>query len=138
MYEFRGNSSIVQIRMEQAEECLEAARSLLTMKKCNRSVVNRAYYAAFYAALALLQTQEKTSKKHIGTMRLIDSEFVKPGILPKQISKWLHQLFEARMEDDYQSIAPISFEDALESLETAEQFVQAIRSHLLQEGFLAE
>jgi len=132
---FENNRALIQIRLEQAEECLEAARSLLPMRKCSRSIVNRAYYAAFYAALALLHTQEKTSKKHIGTIRLIDSEFIKPGKLPKQASKWLHQLFEARMEDDYQSVKPISIEEAQEALETANQFVQSIRDCLIQEGY---
>ena len=128
--------TLVRVRMEQAEECPDAAHSLLRLEKCNRSIVNRAYYATFNAALALLQTQEKTSKKHIGTIRLIDSEFVKTGKLPKQASRWFHHLFDARMEDDYQSITPIPLEEAREACEASDQFVSAIRSYLFQAGYL--
>ncbi len=46
--------ALIQIRMEQARDCLDAAQSLLELEKSNRTVVNRTYYAAFYAALALL------------------------------------------------------------------------------------
>jgi len=48
--------ALVSRRMEQATECLEDGRYLLTANRGARTVVNRAYYAAFYAVLALLQT----------------------------------------------------------------------------------
>jgi len=48
--------ALVSRRMEQATECLEDGRYLLTANRGARTVVNRAYYAVFYAVLALLQT----------------------------------------------------------------------------------
>jgi len=41
-------------RIKQAEESLEEAEYLFDGKKTPRSVINRAYYAMFYAILALL------------------------------------------------------------------------------------
>lgn len=41
-------------RIKQAEESLDEARFLLDGKKSPRSIINRAYYAMFYAVLALL------------------------------------------------------------------------------------
>lgn len=55
---------LVSRRMEQATDCLEDGRFLLSAKRGARTVVNRAYYAAFYAVLALLQTTGRTPRKH--------------------------------------------------------------------------
>ena len=46
---------LVARRMQQATEALEDGRYLLAAGRGARTAVNRAYYAAFYAVLALLQ-----------------------------------------------------------------------------------
>jgi len=129
---------LVNFRMSQADECLEDARTLLAMEKGSRTIVNRAYYAAFYSVLALLQTQGKIPRKHRGVVVLFDVEFIKTGLLPRELSDALHWLFDSRNKDDYISLNPVSREESEQALETAEQFVQAIRSYLLQEGYLEE
>ena len=55
---------LVAKRMQQAAECLDDGRYLLSAGHGARTAVNRAYYAAFYAVLALLQTIGKTPRKH--------------------------------------------------------------------------
>lgn len=50
-------------RIKQAEESLDEARFLLEGKKSPRSVINRAYYAMFYAILALLVYEPYSSSK---------------------------------------------------------------------------
>jgi uncharacterized protein (UPF0332 family) len=57
-----------------------------------RTAINRAYYAAFYAVLALLQALGKTPRKHRGVLTLFDTECVRTGRLPKDLSAALHQL----------------------------------------------
>jgi uncharacterized protein (UPF0332 family) len=47
---------LVAKRMQQAAECLDDGRYLLSADRGARTAINRAYYAAFYAVLALLQT----------------------------------------------------------------------------------
>ena len=49
---------LAQYRMQQAKESLDEARFLLGGGKSARSVINRAYYAMFYAVLALLVYEE--------------------------------------------------------------------------------
>lgn len=99
---------LVAGRMQQATECLEDAKYLLAAGRGARTVVNRAYYAAFYVVLALLQTIGKTPRKHKGALTLFDTEFIKTGLLPKELSDSLHQLFDARQEDDYRRIDQFS------------------------------
>ena len=68
--------ALVAYRLEQADESLEAARTLLN-KKLIRPCVNRAYYAMFYAVLALLVPGKKETSKHSGAIALFDRDFVK-------------------------------------------------------------
>jgi len=55
---------LTQYRLEQARTALNDARFLLEGRRSPQSIVNRAYYAMFYAALALLQKIGKIPSKH--------------------------------------------------------------------------
>lgn len=127
---------LVTKRMQEAAECLEDGRYLLSAGRGARTVVNRAYYAAFYAVLALLQTVGKTPRKHKGVLILFDAEFIKKGLLPKELSDSLHQLFDARQEDDYRRMDPVLQEDATELISIAERFVKAVQVYLVDAGYL--
>ena len=67
---------LVTYRLEQADESLEAARTLLK-KGLISPTINRAYYAMFYAVLALLVLEKKETSKHGGAIALFDRDFVK-------------------------------------------------------------
>jgi len=70
--------ALVTYRLEQAEESLEAARTLLD-KKLIRPSVKRAYYAMFYAVLALLARGWFFSYFLIGLSQILTlSVFSKP------------------------------------------------------------
>ncbi|MGH9425043.1 MAG: HEPN domain-containing protein [Terriglobia bacterium] len=127
---------LVANRMQQATECLEDGRYLLSAGRGARTVVNRAYYAAFYAVLALLQTIGKTPRKHKGALTLFDTEFIRTNLLPKELSDALHQLFDARQEDDYRRIDPVLPEEANALITVAERFVQTVRDYLMSAGYL--
>ncbi len=62
-------SALVQYRLEQASETLDAAQALLRSAHL-RDAVNRGYYAMFYAALALLAIRSLGSSKHAGVMAM--------------------------------------------------------------------
>ena len=55
---------LASYRLREAKESLEEAEFLLLGKKSPRSVINRAYYAMFYAVLALLVYEPYASSKH--------------------------------------------------------------------------
>ena len=127
---------LVARRMQQATEALEDGRYLLAAGRGARTAVNRAYDAAFYAVLALLQALGKTPRKHRGVLALFDTECVRTGRLPQELSAALHQLFDARQEDDYRRLDPVLPEEATEFIAVAEQFVQALRDYMLDTGYL--
>lgn len=64
---------LASARMRQAQECIDDGRFLLSAGHGARAVINRAYYAAFYAVLALLQTLGKSPHKHSGALALFDT-----------------------------------------------------------------
>ncbi len=123
-------ATLIKYRLDQAQAALDDAKYLLDGKRSPQSIVNRAYYAMFYAALALLQKSDKVPSKHTGVISLFDTEFALKGIFPKELSKDFHKAFELRQVSDYQTFRPISNEKAQEVLTNAARFVEAVKSHL--------
>ena len=98
---------LIKHRLEQAHEALDDAKYLIDGNRSPQSIVNRSYYAMFYATLALLQKIAKVPTKHSGVISLFDREFVMKGIFDKSLSKDFHRAFELRQSVDYKIIKPI-------------------------------
>ena len=94
--------------------------------------MNRAYYAMFYATLALLQKIGKVPSKHTGVISLFDTEFALKGIFPKELSKNFHKAFELRQISDYRTLKPISKDKAGETLKNAVSFFESVKKYLLK------
>ncbi len=109
---------------------MEDAKFLLDGQRSAQSIVNRSYYAMFYAALALLQHIDKVPSKHTGVMSLFDTEFVLPGVFPKELSRDFHRAFELRQTFDYKVTATIPHERVSEAWQKAVRFVEAVKDYL--------
>lgn len=92
--------ALIDYRLEEAREALEDAELLLGAGRY-RAVANRLYYAAFYAAVAVLLSRHLEYSKHSAVIAFFDKELVRTGILPKDYSRTLHQAFGERQQDDY-------------------------------------
>jgi len=95
--------ALFDYRLGEAEETLSDAKAMLANGVSGRAVVNRAYYAMFYAVIALLiamKSDHKTSK-HSGIISIFDREIVHSGLLGREFSRMLHRAFDARQESDY-------------------------------------
>lgn len=128
--------ALLRYRIEQAHETLRESEILLG-EAALRGAVNRAYYAMFYALLALLATRQLGTSKHSGALSLFDREFVKAGLFPRELSRALHQAFDRRQQYDYGEMASLSQEIAQRTLLDARMFVAAIETHLRAAGHLA-
>jgi uncharacterized protein (UPF0332 family) len=122
--------ALIQYRMERAHESLNDARLMLSQKGSNASIVNRSYYAMFYAALALLITIDRGSSKHQGVIALFDENFIKPNILPKELGKLFHRAFDMRQSGDYRDMLVVTEEQAIDAVNAAERFISAIEEKL--------
>lgn len=127
---------LASLRMRQAEDTLREAQ-ILHGERTNRGAINRAYYAMFYAVLAILATKKLGSSKHSGAISLFDREFVKPGDLPKELSRSLHTAFEHRQEADYGELTELDESTATHMIEEANAFVQSVRTYMTTKGFLS-
>jgi uncharacterized protein (UPF0332 family) len=123
---------LVRSRLEQADDALNAARILLEQHS-GRAAVNRAYYAMFYAVLALLALRKQETSKHTGAISLFDREFVKPGVFSRDLSQWLHRAFRQRLAADYAPLQTVSGDEARQMFDEAQAFVAQIREHLARE-----
>jgi uncharacterized protein (UPF0332 family) len=81
--------TLLKYWIKQAEETLRDAEVMAKGELSPRSIVNRAYYAMFYAVLALflkMNVNLKTSK-HSGIISMFDKVFILSGKMDKQFSK---------------------------------------------------
>ena len=125
-------ASLIRYRLEQAQIALDDAKFLLDGNRSPQSIVNRAYYAMFYATLALLQKIGKIPSKHTGVISLFDTEFALKGIFPKELSRNFHKAFELRQISDYRTLKPILKEKAGETLKNAVSFFESVKKYLLE------
>ncbi len=117
-------------RLAQAEETLLDAKKMLQNNLSPRSIINRAYYAMFYAVLALFLKTDinlKTSK-HTGVISIFDKEFVHTGKIDKYYSKIFHKTFDTRQVADYKEFLQLSPEDSAEFVKFAEEFLEGMKN----------
>jgi uncharacterized protein (UPF0332 family) len=130
-------ATLVRYRLEQAGTALSDAAFLLKGNRSAQSVVNRAYYAMFYAVLALLQHIGAVPTKHIGAIGLFDTEFVKKDLFEKELSQNLHRAFELRQTSDYR-VKSVGVEQAEMTLRNAGHFVARIREFFKDKGIIVD
>ncbi|OHB78224.1 MAG: hypothetical protein A2Z25_00015 [Planctomycetes bacterium RBG_16_55_9] len=114
---------LIAYRLDQAAETLDAARQLFTAGH-HRDAVNRAYYAMFYCALALLASKGLGASKHSGVPSLLNRYFVKTGEVPLEDGRHLQEAFELRQSSDYREFVQITHGQAQETIAKAEVFLQ--------------
>ena len=127
--------SEVALYIEHAEESLSVAQLDLDNDFVS-AAINRAYYAIFYAANALLSTKKLARSKHSGVLSAFRQHFIKTGLLPTELSEIYGQVMDDRHECDYEILSAISREDAEVDLQQARYFVDSIKEWLKREKWL--
>jgi uncharacterized protein (UPF0332 family) len=108
-------------RLQQAEETLRDAVAMLDGNLSPRSIVNRSYYAIFYAVLALFLSEgiSVRTSKHSGVISTFDKSFILSGKMDRRFSKILHRLFNARQEGDYKELVVVTLDEASDYVDQA-------------------
>ena len=117
--------TLVRYRLERAFETIEEARILLAGGHAN-TYVNRLYYACFYAVSALLLLQDKSFAKHSGIRSAFHREFVRSGMLSKELGHLYDRLFDNRQKADYADLVTFSPEEVSPWLDESVGFVRII------------
>ncbi len=126
---------LARYRLKQAEESIDEAAFLLQGKKSARSVINRAYYAMFYAVLALLIFEPYASSKHSGILGYFNRRFVKPGIFPEELGRVINKAFDLRQRGDYREYEELSYEQVRPFVDQSRFFVQGVKDYLEKGAF---
>lgn len=127
----------VALYIENADESLSVAQLDLD-NGFNAAAINRAYYAIFYAANALLATEKLARSKHSGVLAAFRQHFIKTGLLPSELSEIYGLVMDDRHESDYDIMSATSTEDAVIDIQQARHFVDEVRTWLRREKWLQE
>jgi len=129
------NKNEVFIYIEHAKEMLAVAEQNLR-NDFYTSAVNRAYYAIFYAANAMLATIGEARSKHSGVISLFRNRFVKTGDLPVELSDIYGRVLDNRQRGDYDLGLQMDEEQAKTDIENARRFVDEVEQWLKEKNWL--
>ena len=113
---------IVTYRIERSFVALEQAKGNLQMGYLEITA-NRLYYAAYYAASALLIANEIRVKSHEGCIGQFNLHFVKTGLVPIDMGKLFSTLFDMRLTGDYSDRFDLTVEDVVPNIQRTEDFI---------------
>ncbi len=99
---------LIEHRLKKARETYEQALILAKSNYWN-AVVNRLYYACFYAIGAYFIQNDIDAKTHTGVKAIFHKELMKTGKLSIEFGILYNKLFERRLEGDYDDF--IDFDD---------------------------
>jgi len=119
-------------RIARAHEALDEANLLIEQRHCT-GALNRLYYAAFYAARALLATKTLDSSRHSGVIALFQEHFVKTGLISTDAARALPRAFEKRQTSDYGDFSEPTSEEVLSLRDQVRPFVASCET-LLRDG----
>jgi uncharacterized protein (UPF0332 family) len=90
----------INYRFQRAIESFEEALILAENKRWN-TVVNRLYYACFYAVISLLLKSNIETQTHDGARTQFGLLFIKTGKIDKKYGQLFSKLFDYRQKGDY-------------------------------------
>ena len=121
--------ALSNIRLEHADECISAAKSLLESENY-KSAANRAYYTVFHAMRAVLAFDKIDMKHHSGIIAEFRRLYIKTGIFDAELSKIISVLSDSRNDSDYDDFFIVSKEEVTEQIRDAELFLEKIKEYV--------
>jgi uncharacterized protein (UPF0332 family) len=122
---------LVEYRLKRAKETLEDAFILAENGKWN-STINRLYYSAYYAVMALLLNSYHKPTTHNGAKHNFSEYFIKTEIIPKELGKIYSQLFTWRQKGDYDDLFDFDEGKDLPYFEPVSKLIKTIENLLME------
>lgn len=120
--------------IKKAKESLDAAKSLLESGFPDFSA-SRAYYAMFYTAQAILLTRGLAFSKHKEVISAFGKEFVKTGLIPSNLHRYIIDAFDIRQAGDYGPLGSVGKKKSGTLIENTREFIETIVEYLKKEGY---
>lgn len=116
---------LIKYRLLRAKDTYEDAQILADRQKWN-STINRLYYSAYYAVMALLLSSELKPSTHNGAKSNFTEYFIKTERIPKEFGKIYSQLFTWRQKGDYDDLFDFDEEKVIPYFEPVKKLIDLI------------
>lgn len=116
---------LIKYRIARAKDTFEDAQILAEREKWN-STINRLYYTAYYAVMALLLDSDFKPSTHNGAKSNFSEYFIKTGKINKEYGKMYSQLFTWRQKGDYDDLFDFNKEKVLPYFEPVNRLISTI------------
>ncbi|HHL52263.1 MAG TPA: HEPN domain-containing protein [Flammeovirgaceae bacterium] len=120
---------LVNYRLSRAKDTFEDALILAENGKWN-STINRLYYAAYYAVMALLISKNLNPTTHNGVKSNFSEHFIKTNLIPKELGKMYSQLFTWRQKSDYDDLFDFTKEKVQPYFDPVKRLIETIEKEL--------
>lgn len=128
--------AIVAVRLEKARDDIATAHDLIDLGRF-RGAVNRAYYAVYHLATAVLLTLDVERSKHSGVQSAFGQYLVKPGLIEPEYGRILTSARKARETSDYADRIQLDEEMVKEIVSNCDRFVTRMETYLRDAGALS-
>lgn len=126
--------SLAKYRMETSMETLNVARECLENKHFKDSI-NRAYYASFYAARAVLALERVDFKRHKDVIAYFNKNYVHKEIFPRSIGHKIAEASAIREDSDYDDEFVVQPETTKIQIETAKELNKLVEGYIKSQLF---
>jgi len=118
------------------QRAIESYEEALILAKNNRwnAVVNRLYYACFYAVISLLLKNDIETQTHDGARRQFSMNFVKTEKVGLKHGKLFSKLFDFRQKGDYGDLYDFDEETVEPLIEQVDDFLKTIDNLIISKS----
>jgi len=118
--------TVMEYWWEKADSCIFSAKREFDAGEYS-FVINRLYYALYYAVSAVLLVRNLSFRKHSGVRSAFHREIVKTGLIDPKWGLLYDQLFEDRHEGDYVALVEFDRMYAETKLKQCIEFLEVLR-----------
>ena len=118
---------IVRLKLVQARESLEEAKTLLVQDAEVNFVMNSLYYAFLYPVLGLLQARGISAPMQATAISLFEQEYVQSGDIDRELLDAIRRAFELRPACACEGQKRAAPEEIEQLLPKAEEFLEKVQ-----------
>ena len=128
----KNREDLITYRLSRAIETLKEADYISKGGYFN-AAVNRLYYAAYYAASALLIRSKIEASTHKGVLKQLGLQYISKGLLDVSYGSIYSRLFQARQAGDYEDFIFCDKTMYEDYKPMAEQFIEKMKFLIYQD-----
>jgi uncharacterized protein (UPF0332 family) len=118
-------NDLIKYRLSRSKDTYDDAKILADNERWN-SAINRLYYSAYYAVIAILLKYDYKPTTHNGAKSVFSEHFIKNEIIPKEFGK----LFTWRQKGDYDDLYDSDKDKVIPYFEPVKRLIEIIENKI--------